>query len=488
MFKRPSNSTNTDKPKSQMKPAKQPPSYEELLRLAQQQKEKKTLQEEIEEEISSKHKVIDKDDLKKREELYQKSLMSKRKSATVSKNSIKRDSIERESDHSSYNNKSNNKSMYPSTSSKYDRLDSKNDQTRFKDKPIPKLSSKVNDTNKESNLESVLSSKPGKLASKIASLSKEQLLELSNAVKKAEKRKSFSKDEEYSPRTNYNDEYKPKPLYKSTTNQPTYVPSKIKNTDHEEYDPMSNYKTSRSSIEQFKKKELPNQVKKPSSRLFDIDSLTPEEIEKIRRERMEKQKKEVAKSSSTQLQRSEKSKPLNKESANRYAQAPRPKPKPMDYLPPIGASYVRGMYDSSYYDDPNEEEYEDEDEDEDDMRDFIDDGDDYKSDELDNSWRDEIDRIFKYNRNKYKDDYDDDIEEASYAQQMMEERRSARIGKERLFFAQLTKYKVLLIILIFSNYTGYMEDLEEERKEEEERRRKAKLKKKGYRISSDEDD
>lgn len=89
----------------------------------------------------------------------------------------------------------------------------------------------------------------------------------------------------------------------------------------------------------------------------------------------------------------------------------------------------------------------DDDEDEDDdMSDFIDDG-----CQNDDDYSKYIQEIFGYDRSRYVDDDDEDIMETSYAEQMKEEIRSAKVG--------------------------YLEDLEEERKERKEMARKKKKKK-----------
>ncbi|KFM73581.1 Protein SPT2-like protein, partial [Stegodyphus mimosarum] len=90
----------------------------------------------------------------------------------------------------------------------------------------------------------------------------------------------------------------------------------------------------------------------------------------------------------------------------------------------------------------------DDEDDDDDMSDFIDDG----PSQNDENYSEYIKEIFGYDRNRYIDDDDEDIPESSFAEQMKEEVRSAKLG--------------------------YLEDLEEERKlQEMERRKKKKLKK-----------
>lgn len=124
-------------------------------------------------------------------------------------------------------------------------------------------------------------------------------------------------------------------------------------------------------------------------------------------------------------------------------------------LPPIGLTYKRSMNDRYMYSDNEEEEEEDEE-----MNDFIDDGDDLESQKEDVSKF--IREIFGYDKRKYSHlDDDDDIEEASFAQQMREEVRSAKIG--------------------------LMEDLEDMRKEEEEKKRK-QMKRKRARVIDDDDE
>ena len=151
------------------------------------------------------------------------------------------------------------------------------------------------------------------------------------------------------------------------------------------------------------------------------------------------------KQASNQIKLSE-SRFSNERPINRSSFNPRDLPR---NLPPIGSSYRRGDY-SNYCE---EDDYED-----DDMKDFIDDDDDYNADEVSKA----IKELFpRYNKNKYRYYSDDDIEESSYDQLMREEKISGKIGLQ--------------------------EDKEEERKKLEEKRRKARLRKKGYQISSDED-
>ncbi|XP_015912456.1 protein SPT2 homolog [Parasteatoda tepidariorum] len=95
------------------------------------------------------------------------------------------------------------------------------------------------------------------------------------------------------------------------------------------------------------------------------------------------------------------------------------------------------------------EDYDEDDDDDSDMDSFIDDGPAVD----DENYSQYIKQIFGYDRNKYIDCDDDDIQESSYQEQMKEEMRSTRLG--------------------------YMEDLEEERKlREEEKARKVRMKKK----------
>jgi protein SPT2 len=93
---------------------------------------------------------------------------------------------------------------------------------------------------------------------------------------------------------------------------------------------------------------------------------------------------------------------------------------------------------AQYVDDDYEEEEDD------DMSDFIDDGPEEKPEEEDYSRA--IREIFGYDKRKYRNIDDDDIEEANFAQCMKEESQSLR--------------------------AGIQEDLEDMRLEEEEKRRK----------------
>ncbi|KPM05198.1 hypothetical protein NH340_JMT02376 [Sarcoptes scabiei] len=127
-----------------------------------------------------------------------------------------------------------------------------------------------------------------------------------------------------------------------------------------------------------------------------------------------------------------------------FVQEPKPKPK----LPPIGATYRRDLYrDANDYDEDNysDEEYEDEDE----MADFIDDG--PIQSEPEEEYSKHIREIFGYDKRKYKNLIEDDVEVASYGQVMKEERHSLK--------------------------QGIKEDLEDIQREEEERKRKLLRKK-----------
>lgn len=480
------------------------------MKLAEQQKnKKKTLEEEIEEELLSKKSKDDKEVLKEKEELYMKSLNGKRKGKNNHSidqqpiKSIKQDSYENQS--SSYQSSSTAYLSSQSTSNSQFKkpintkiYQSKEDLKRpfikssrpepnlkanlkptDKMKDLPPISQVIKRDSQRPNLEKVLEEpKSSNLASKIANLSKEELLELSKAVKKVKKEKKRNYDEEYSPRACYNyDEYKPsKSTYKSSsTSEPVYVPTKIKSKNHlnEEYDPVNNYKSnskfenrSSNKFDDYKpskidKSQSNKKISQSSSKSSDIiGSLTEEEIEKIRRERMAKQR-ENASSSRLAGDRIKQPIKLNKS-------------KPIDRseirgtirnLPPIGATYTRGMYNdrsdfsSNYYDD-----YEDEEED-DDMDDFIDDGEDEYSSRPD-LVSEEIKRLFptRGKNVQYRRDFsdDDDIEETSYADLMKEEAYSKKIG--------------------------LAEDALELEKEKEEKRRKAKLKKKGIIISDEDSD
>ncbi|KAI1295653.1 Protein SPT2 -like protein [Halotydeus destructor] len=79
-----------------------------------------------------------------------------------------------------------------------------------------------------------------------------------------------------------------------------------------------------------------------------------------------------------------------------------------------------GSYSQNYFDEDEEEDEDDE------MNDFIDDGGDFEAQKEEIS--DYIREIFGYDKRKYLDMDDDDIEEASFAQQAAEEMYSARVG------------------------------------------------------------
>jgi protein SPT2 len=75
-----------------------------------------------------------------------------------------------------------------------------------------------------------------------------------------------------------------------------------------------------------------------------------------------------------------------------------------------------------YYDDYDDEEEEE-------MDDFIDDDNNYVDDDVPDVSQ-HIREIFGYDKRKYADFDDDDIEESSYAQVQKEEMRSAKIGRK----------------------------------------------------------
>lgn len=168
-----------------------------------------------------------------------------------------------------------------------------------------------------------------------------------------------------------------------------------------------------------------------------------EQLAQLRREReKEQERKQVAVKSKTQLAPPSMPKARKPIASNKI-------------LPPIGLTYRRGMNYQPVYQDDDDEEEEDEE-----MRDFIDDGDDLEAQKNDVSQY--IREIFGYDKRKYAMIDDDDIEEASFAQQMKEEMESAK--------------------------AGLLEDLEDIRKEEEEKRRKAKLKKRRQFIDDSDED
>lgn len=110
------------------------------------------------------------------------------------------------------------------------------------------------------------------------------------------------------------------------------------------------------------------------------------------------------------------------------------------YGRPLASMFLKKNLDSEEEEEEEEEDYDD------DMADFIDDG---PLEEDDEDYSRYIREIFGYDKRRYRyeDDFDDQAMESSYAEQMKEERRSARIG--------------------------LLEDLEDIRKEEEEKQRKA---------------
>lgn len=483
------------------------------MRLAQEKQKngQKTLEQEIEEELSAKKTKNEKELLKEKEELYLKSLNSGRRK---SKNTV----VPNKPDHaasSSQSSSTSNQLKRPISDLQrkeetfrrdeaFRREDQNECRPEIKKRELPPISQTYRRETapepKESrpNLENILNqSKPGNLAAKISSLSKEELQVLAEAVKKVKKEKKSPKDEdEYSPRAagRYNeyrpdeyrpDEYRPsKPKASSSfvksEREPVYVPTKIKNgrkveQEDEEYDPVTNYKVSKADM-------LSLSQRKPAggaqSKLFDIDSLTPDEIEKIRKERAEKQKREAAASaplpnrmpppSSVPGKFKEPARPSHSSgpSHSGHSRATLDRPRSAYSgrdLPPIGATYRRGDYAASsdyyqnYYGDSDYDEEED-----DDMRDFIDDGD-YASMQQEDVSK-TIRSLFPTRRARRPDPFsDDDVEEeSSYERLMAEEARSARIARE--------------------------EDAEEERKIREHKKRKEMLRRKGVSVSSDEDD
>ncbi|XP_075590280.1 uncharacterized protein LOC124497580 [Dermatophagoides farinae] len=157
-----------------------------------------------------------------------------------------------------------------------------------------------------------------------------------------------------------------------------------------------------------------------------------------------------------QYQPQQQRQPIHQQQRMPPPQQPRPK------LPPIGATYRRGIYydyqqddqykndvDDDYY---NNDDYEDDemDEEDDEMADFIDDGP-IEEPEPEEEYSRHIREIFGYDKRKYRNIIEDDIEEASYGQCMKEEMRSLR--------------------------EGIREDLEDIRREEQEKRLKALQKK-----------
>lgn len=164
--------------------------------------------------------------------------------------------------------------------------------------------------------------------------------------------------------------------------------------------------------------------------------------------------KSVISSDITEFQRSSQQNSCGKSKAVQSRLPSFSSDKPRPKLPPIGATYRRGIYDNYYY--PNEQEdtyYEDEMDDyddDDDMDDFIDDGPLEQDDEEEYSKH--IREIFGYDKRKYRHmiEDDDDCEVATYGQVMREEMRSLR--------------------------EGIKEDLEDIQREEEEKRLKKKMK------------
>lgn len=495
-----------------------PPSFDELMRLAQekQKSSQKTLEEEIEEELSSKKKVKnEKEILKEKEELYLKSLNGGRRSKNAVVSSSKPDHSQ--SGSSSVGHQSIPKRP-PTDLPRRDREEAlrREDRTaqyrpEHKKRELPPISQTYRRETAagepgRTSLESILnSSKPGNLASKISSLSKEELLALSKAVKKVKKEKKNPKAEdeyspkacnrydEYSPSEYRPDEYRPEEYrpkehrpkasssassYKpSASKEPVYVPTKIKNgrKSEEEYDPVTNYKVSKADALSLNHKKPGSQ-----SKLFDIDSLTPEEIEKIRKERMAKQKRAAEAASTSRLpnrdrmqstssalsKSKEPAKPSHPSHSNHHPRAAMDRPRSAYTardLPPIGATYRRGDYPSSsayyknYYADSDYEDEED-----DDMRDFIDDEDygSMRQEEVSKA----IHTLFPTNRHRKYDRFSDDEveEEDSYEKLMAEEERSSRIARA--------------------------EDAMEERRKREHKKEKEIKRRQGVSVSSEEDD
>ena len=526
------------------------------MRLAQEKQKtgQKTLQEEIEEELSSKKVKNEKELLKEKEELYLKSLNGgrrKSKSAAASRpdhsQSSRSDySQSSRSDYSQSSSSLGHPSKRPPINDHPPRReeaprrvepareaarreDFRTSQYRpeHKMRDLPPISQtyRRETTTKDDGrgLESTLNSKPGNLASKIASLSKEEILsalskeELLALAKAADskvkkEKKSVKVKDEYSPRAanRYDEyspseyrpdeyrpeEYRPKGSSSYKPSKEVYVPTKIKNgrLSDDEYDPVSNYKVSKEDMLKRPKPVTPSKPAAPSkaiappkpaapAKLFDIDSLTPEEIEKIRKERMEKQKRaaEAAARLPTRDQATSSAagkfkQPVKPTHSNQTSHSTNPSHSraTMDRprsaysardLPPIGVTYRRGDYPSSsaYYKNYYEEDDYEEDEEDDDMRDFIDDGD-YGSMQQEEVSK-TIHTLFPTNRHRntrYVFSDDEVEEEDSYEKLMEEEERSARIAMA--------------------------EDALEERRNRERKKRKEEARRKGVSVSSEEDD
>lgn len=101
------------------------------------------------------------------------------------------------------------------------------------------------------------------------------------------------------------------------------------------------------------------------------------------------------------------------------------------------------------------------------MDDFIDDG------EEDEDYSKHIRDIFKYDKSKYRDEYDDEPMESSFAQMQREEAFSKKMGEFFIFF-----FKKFWIQSFCFLSPGLKEDLEDMRLEEEAQKKKALMKKK----------
>lgn len=211
------------------------------------------------------------------------------------------------------------------------------------------------------------------------------------------------------------------------------------------------------------KKVLNSSEKQPSG-VYDgsddeLDSGIEKEREKIRR--LEEELKKAKEIERRKLEAKEQARAKARVQAPPSTKIPPPipsrsgnRPIPTNRIIPIGLSYRRNANRRKY------EDYDDDEEEDEDMKDFIDDGDGY--DDSKETISECIKEIFGYDKKKYAYMDDDDIEESSFAQQMKEERASAR--------------------------AGYLEDLEDVRKEKEERARKERLKKTMKIIDSSEEE
>jgi hypothetical protein len=338
------------------------------------------------------------------------------------------------------------------------------------------------------------STDPKSLSSKISNLSADQFKQLHQVIAKTFKTQpnhSYQTANSKSKTSTKTPQYVPTKIQKSESEyDPTVLPNSKytpSSTRHEEYRPTkingttikkekeSSYGASSKKMTPSNKRpaeydpeqcSLEKKPKKNGRMLIDLDNCDPDELDRIKKE-IEQRKKAALEASKPKPTVSSDCKSaksaVNAASSmaprNGFKRSPSPTRPPIGRcLPPIGATYRRGNF-SSYVPEEDFDEYDDE-EDDDDMNSFIDDGEDLEQQRNDVSSY--IREIFGYDKRKYLFDNDEDIEESSFAEQMREEARSAKIGLR--------------------------EDLEDIRREEEELKKKKSKKKRRNMIDDSEED